>query len=328
MRLCGLSCGFMLFHNHQDYSLFSLSMNCDCASSTDYGLTEASFSDVRDWDLFGAVLNFSAELDLSAMCPSTDTWTTDTSGGRSVFTFSDVPLECPTLGSDVFFHGQPHLAVSPVPSLLTHQPSYSPRSLQDSQTSQELSASPKKSAQTVPQGPRKGSRGPDFADSFVLFGERPTETPCTICKAKGCPPSGCDHLVPCSECRCYVVRQVLRCGDCCKELTGSYPSCGPTCEDRSGQAGKSLSTGDCPRCHSKLQREKCSATCFRRTTSAYTQARSKLNELCAVLVLRPEMCGNGIGSRPCAHYSQCPIHQTVRKGRSSRSRCTECKGDL
>ena len=142
--------------------------------------------------------------------------------------------------------------------------------------------------------------------------------------------TSCEHYTPCNECRCRVVRQLLRCPTCCMELVGKYPGCSSECLQNCQDAGIGLATSGCPRCDSKLVKEKCSTPCNRRTSQEYHEARSRLNQMTAVLVLRPDHCGLldtiAIGTRPCSHYSMCPIHHTIRKGRACRAQCPKCKG--
>eukprot|EP01023_Acetabularia_acetabulum_P012278 TRINITY_DN15744_c0_g2_i4.p2 TRINITY_DN15744_c0_g2~~TRINITY_DN15744_c0_g2_i4.p2 ORF type:complete len:192 (-),score=-0.61 TRINITY_DN15744_c0_g2_i4:115-690(-) len=138
----------------------------------------------------------------------------------------------------------------------------------------------------------------------------------------------CDHYVVCNECRGRTVRRLMRCVECCEELTGSFPVCDDgNCVDVSFEKEAS-NTGSCPRCNKRLRKEVCSSECNRRKTRDYLQTRKQLNGMVAVLVQNPKDCINhsepGIW-RPCSHFSYCEIHHEICKGHGKDTTCSQCK---
>lgn len=149
-----------------------------------------------------------------------------------------------------------------------------------------------------------------------------------VCKGKNAQ-MACGHYVPCNECRGRTVRRLLRCVNCCLDLTSEFPVCGDSCVDVS--AGKEPSnTGSCPRCNKKLRREVCGSACNRRKLERYIELRSQLNDKVAVLVLNPTDClkcpQSGIW-RPCSHFSYCASHNVICKGHGKDTTCYLCKGN-
>mmetsp|Transcript_22574 Transcript_22574/g.38583 ORF Transcript_22574/g.38583 Transcript_22574/m.38583 type:complete len:358 (+) Transcript_22574:154-1227(+) len=137
----------------------------------------------------------------------------------------------------------------------------------------------------------------------------------------------CKHYVVCNECRCRVVRRLLRCVDCCKELTGIFPVCKEgRCVDTKKEYTNSAG---CPRCSKKLRKEVCGSDCTRRKLREYNQLRSRLNGIAVVLVQSAKDClanSKDPGSvRPCAHYSFCEKHQVIYKGHGNNTVCNQCK---
>merc|ERR1712063_169569 len=135
----------------------------------------------------------------------------------------------------------------------------------------------------------------------------------------------CGHYVACNECRWRVVRQILRCPGCCEELIGTYPTCGPNCQEECQNRSQSLGTASCPRCEQKLSKEKCQKSCNRTDSEEYKEARSQLNSQVATMVLHPDLCLQVSGMRPCPHFTLCTKHQTITKGRPREPNCPGCK---
>lgn len=139
----------------------------------------------------------------------------------------------------------------------------------------------------------------------------------------------CNHYVVCNECRGRTVRRLLRCVECCEELTGQFPVCGDDCVQITSDKEPS-NTGSCPRCEKKLRREVCGSKCNRRASPEYNDVRNQLNSMVAVMVQNPADCLNqtapGLVLRPCSHYSYCAIHNEICKGHGKDITCYKCKG--
>jgi len=153
---------------------------------------------------------------------------------------------------------------------------------------------------------------------------------CVICEAPSSltrtspPKSKCCHYVSCSECQSRIVRQLLRCGSCSRELTGEYPVCSPECECVTKSLSQMLQTTQCPRCGDKLAKETCGSTCTRKKSPAYKSCVQRLTREVAAMVIVPDICMKYFpGSRPCCHYSRCELHGKIMRGRSHR--CSECR---
>jgi len=140
----------------------------------------------------------------------------------------------------------------------------------------------------------------------------------------------CGHYQCCNECRARLVRQVLRCTSCCRQMVGQYPVCGEQCEMVSEKLSQGLSTTGCPRCHQKLSKEVCGDVCTRTKTREYEKARKKLLKGTGTMVLKPEFCEANpeLGMRPCSHFTKCKQHGRITQGRANQPRCPDCKESL
>jgi len=139
------------------------------------------------------------------------------------------------------------------------------------------------------------------------------------------PRTQCQHWESCKECQTRLIGQLLRCGGCCRELTGHYPGCQEGCELISRRLGEGLSTSGCPRCGNKLAKDGCGRTCDRKLTTEYGTCHQRLQLHLAVMVLHPSMCALYDPTlRPCPHYSRCSTHGTISRGRSY-PRCPQCR---
>ena len=137
----------------------------------------------------------------------------------------------------------------------------------------------------------------------------------------------CNHYVACNECRCRIVRRLLRCSNCCIDLAGTFPICE---KGNCVQSPKHFSlSATCPRCERKLRNETCSSRCNRRKVPEYSKIRIQLNGMVCVLVQHPAVCKTLCTSdkiiRPCAHYSLCEHHDIIYKGHGKESACPQCK---
>ena len=141
------------------------------------------------------------------------------------------------------------------------------------------------------------------------------------------PKSTCQHFIRCSECQSRIIRQILRCGRCCSDLTGKYPVCElEECEQTAKDFAPRLQTGCCPRCGDKLGKDVCGATCSRKLSPAYLECQEILMGRVAAMVLHPQLCTSHYpGTRPCCHYARCETHGKITRGRSRR--CAACKGN-
>ena len=137
----------------------------------------------------------------------------------------------------------------------------------------------------------------------------------------------CSHYVACNECRGRSIRRILRCVECCEEISGTFPVCNEeNCISISDK--EPVNTGLCPLCRRKLKKELCSDTCKRRKTSSYTRFRKELNGVIVELVRNPETMNPDSVWRPCPHYSFCPYHNVICKGHGKYSACMDCKNQI
>ena len=175
-----------------------------------------------------------------------------------------------------------------------------------------------------------------FAKRIEVFSGGPQMSfLCVVCQAfsaiefkvDGSVVAKCGHYFSCNECQSRLIRLLLRCSSCCLDLAGEFPVCGDSCEEISKRLSRSLRTSSCPRCHSKLSKETCGRSCARMTTPLYKTAEKRLRKRVGTLVLDPSFCemANYEGERPCSHFTKCPEHGCVTRGRGNQPRCPQCQ---
>jgi len=172
-----------------------------------------------------------------------------------------------------------------------------------------------------------------FANKFYIIREDSESYQTFLCDRCGpskivwgrTPRSLCGHYESCTECQTHIIKQIMRCADCCREVTGTFPVCDENCEMVSRRLSQTLSTTKCPQCEQKLAKDGCGKGCLRKVSAGFEHSQRVLQANLAVMVLHPSMCANS-SMRPCSHYSRCTKHGTITRGRAYQ-RCPRCRKD-